>query len=177
MPARIAPPKMAPPTPEERALGWTIELITTTPALGADAKLKIMAALGPQLVGYALPDHIKARIILDALNLHTRHFTHVDAENAELVFESLITVGDVAQAEATRVGGFELPQPPMFLTAMSYCETVVSALREPGAPDIEAFHEKCVSRVSPNPGRLRLFAYTRTRREHYLCPDCSDRLL
>ncbi|MDA9098392.1 hypothetical protein N9L76_05585 [bacterium] len=50
---------MASPTPEERALGWTIELITTSQALNGDAKLKIMAALSPKLEGYQLPDHIK----------------------------------------------------------------------------------------------------------------------
>lgn len=81
-------------------------------------------------------------MILDALNYQTNSFTLVNADNAESVFESLITVGDVAYLESQKVNGLDIPEPPLHLTAMSYCETAVASLRG-DKPDIDAFDENC----------------------------------
>ena len=48
------------------------------------------------------------------------------------MFESLITLGDIARSRhGDKQDGLplELPEPPLHLTAMSYCETAVGALR------------------------------------------------
>ena len=86
------------PTPEERALHWTIELLVTSQALSGDARMKILTALSPRFQSAQLPDNVTARLILDALNLRTSSFARVDAEDAEFVFESLITLGDIARS-------------------------------------------------------------------------------
>jgi hypothetical protein len=117
------------PTPEERALHWTIELLVTSQALSGDARMKILAALSPKIQGGQLPDTVTARLLLDSLNMRTNSFTRVSPEDAEFVFESLITLGDIVRAEGERADGLELPEPPLHLTAMSYCETAVGALR------------------------------------------------
>ena len=120
------------PTPEERALHWTIELLVTSQALSGDARMKILTALSPRFQSAQLPDNVTARLILDALNLRTSSFARVDAEDAEFVFESLITLGDIARSRhGDKQDGLplELPEPPLHLTAMSYCETAVGALR------------------------------------------------
>ena len=117
------------PTPEERALHWTIELLVTSQALSGDARMKILTALSPRFQGAQLPDNVTARLILDSLNLRTSSFARVDAEDAEFVFESLITLGDIARSASDERDGLELPEPPLHLTAMSYCETAVGALR------------------------------------------------
>ena len=120
------------PTPEERALHWTIELLVTSQALSGDARMKILTALSPRFQSAQLPDNVTARLILDALNLRTSSFARVDAEDAEFVFESLITLGDIARSRhGDKQYGLplELPEPPLHLTAMSYCETAVGALR------------------------------------------------
>ena len=147
------------PTPEERALHWTIELLVTSQALSGDARMKILTALSPRFQGAQLPDNVTARLILDSLNLRTSSFARVDAEDAEFVFESLITLGDIARSAGDTQDGLELPEPPLHLTAMSYCETAVGALRAPRARRSEAvadFDERCdtydlndVHRASP----------------------------
>ena len=147
------------PTPEERALHWTIELLVTSQALSGDARMKILTALSPRFQGAQLPDNVTARLILDSLNLRTSSFARVDAEDAEFVFESLITLGDIARSAGDEQDGLELPEPPLHLTAMSYCETAVGALRAQRARRSEAaadFDERCdtydlndVHRASP----------------------------
>ena len=147
------------PTPEERALHWTIELLVTSQALSGDARMKILTALSPRFQGAQLPDNVTARLILDSLNLRTSSFARVDAEDAEFVFESLITLGDIARSASDERDGLELPEPPLHLTAMSYCETAVGALRAQRARRSEAaadFDERCdtydlndVHRASP----------------------------
>jgi len=147
------------PTPEERALHWTIELLVTSQALSGDARMKILTALSPRFQGAQLPDNVTARLILDSLNLRTSSFARIDAEDAEFVFESLITLGDIALSAGDKQDGLELPEPPLHLTAMSYCETAVGALRAPRARRSEAvadFDERCdtydlndVHRASP----------------------------
>ena len=128
--AALAAPHRGPaPTPEERALHWTIELLVTSQALSGDARMKILAALSPKIQGGQLPDVVTARLLLDSLNMKTASFARVSPEDAEFVFESLITLGDIVRAESSRADGLELPEPPLHLTAMSYCETAVGALR------------------------------------------------
>ena len=128
--AALAAPHRGPaPTPEERALHWTIELLVTSQALSGDARMKILAALSPKIQGGQLPDVVTARLLLDSLNMKTESFARVSPEDAEFVFESLITLGDIVRAESSRADGLELPEPPLHLTAMSYCETAVGALR------------------------------------------------
>jgi len=140
---------MATLTPEQRALGWTIEFIATSESLTPEAKLKIMSALSPDLREFALPDVVQARLILDALRQKTERFARVHREDAEFVFESLVTVGDIARRENARrahaqeaTARSDVPEPPLHLTAMSYCETVVSRVRGE-APDVVAFCDAC----------------------------------
>ena len=150
---------------EEHALHWTIELLVTSQALSGDARLKILAALSPRFQFGQLPDTINARLLLDSLNIRTSSFTRLPLEAAEFVFESLITLGDIAHKKGARADGLELPEPPLHLTAMAYCETMVGALRadrETGAARrgageaVNDFDERCdtydlgdVKRASP----------------------------
>ena len=150
---------------EEHALHWTIELLVTSQALSGDARLKILAALSPRFQFGQLPDTINARLLLDSLNIRTSSFTRLPLEAAEFVFESLITLGDIAHKKGARADGLELPEPPLHLTAMAYCETMVGALRadrETGAARrgageaVNDFDERCdtydlndVHRASP----------------------------
>ena len=150
---------------EEHALHWTIELLVTSQALSGDARLKILAALSPRFQFGQLPDTINARLLLDSLNIRTSSFTRLPLEAAEFVFESLITLGDIAHKTGARADGLELPEPPLHLTAMAYCETMVGALRadrETGAARrgageaVNDFDERCdtydlgdVKRASP----------------------------
>ena len=149
------------PTAEERALHWTIELLVTSQALSADARLTILAALSPRFQGGQLPDNVNARLLLDSLNIRTSSFTRLPLEVAEFVFESLITLGDIAHNKGELADGLELPEPPLHLTAMAFCETMVGTLRPSsrgsGIGEVVAdFRERCdtydlgdVKRASP----------------------------